>query len=108
MGLAKIINRLKYIDYLIRKRATGDLSSFSKRNGLSKSTLSEILNQMKEMGFPIAYDRSRKTYYYHENGQMIPTLFLKYNEVVQKSELSILTNDDLCFSPSAIFEPCKE
>lgn len=109
MSLVKYIKRVQYIDFMIRKKATGDLESFAKKNRLSKSTLSEIINQLKEMGFPIKYDRSRRTYYYEEEGEMIRCLFLKYGEVVTRGEsVQIGEADKLCFSPSAIFELCTD
>lgn len=109
MGIARYINRLKYIDHMIKKKATGDLGAFAAKNRLSKSGLSEVLNEMKKMGFPIKYDRSRGTYYYEEDGEMIKCLFLKYGEILVREETQcIKVTDELCFSPKAVFELCKE
>lgn len=109
MGFIKYIKRLQFIDHLIKKKATGDLVTFAKKNNLSKSALSEILNEMKEMGFPIKYDRTRKSYYYYDDGQMIRCLFLKYGDVLGRDETKVVMSpDQLCFSPTAIFELCSE
>lgn len=35
MALLKNIKRLKYIDYLIKRKATGDLENFAYKHGLS-------------------------------------------------------------------------
>ncbi|MCW3467825.1 hypothetical protein [Chitinophaga nivalis] len=108
MAIMKYINRLKYIDYMIQRKATGNLDHFAKRNNVSRSTLSEILNDMKEMGYPIKYDRGRRTYYYEEAGEMISCLFLKYGEVLPREKMKqIGMIDKLCFSPTAVFELCK-
>jgi len=32
---------------------------------------------MKELSFPIKYDRTRNTYYYDEAGEMVKNLFIK-------------------------------
>ncbi len=62
MAILKHIKRLKYIDYLIKRKATGDLENFASKNGLSKRAMSDVLNEMKELCFPIKYDRTRYTY----------------------------------------------
>ena len=100
---------MKYIDYMIKQKATGDLASFARKNRLSKRTLSEILHEMKELGFPIQYDRNRVTYYYSEDGEMIPSLFLKYGQVLTREDIKqVGTEDQLCFSPDAVFELCVD
>ncbi|WP_300601759.1 hypothetical protein [Niabella sp.] len=109
MGIAKYINRLKYIDYMIKRKATGNLETFAKKNRLSKSSLSEILSEMKGMGFPIKYDRARSSYYYEEEGEMINSLFMKYGEILSREEVKVISpSEKLCFSPAAIFEICRE
>lgn len=110
MSIIRHFKRVQYIDHMIKNKATGSLEEFARKNSLSKTTLSEILNEMKEMGFPIKYDRKRNSYYYEENGQMIKQLFLKFGEVLPRDELkqSNINTTELCFSPNAIFEPCKD
>jgi hypothetical protein len=109
MSIIKHFKRVQYIDYVIRHKATGDLKTFARRNNISKTTLSEILTEMKAMGFPIKYDRTKKTYFYEENGEMVNCLFLRYGQVLDRNSLKTIdTADKLCFSPNAIFELCKE
>ncbi len=50
MGMKKYINRITFIDYLIKKKATGDLEAFARKNNVSARTLSDILKEMKELG----------------------------------------------------------
>ncbi|TWF40645.1 hypothetical protein FHW36_104328 [Chitinophaga polysaccharea] len=109
MAIIKHFKRIQYIDYVIRHKATGDLESFARRNNISKTTLSEILMEMKAMGFPIKYDRTKRTYFYEEDGEMISCLFLRYGEVLERNQLKTMnTVENLCFSPGAVFEICKE
>ncbi len=109
MAIIKHFKRVQYIDYVIRHKATGDLEAFAQRNNISKTTLSEILAEMKAMGFPIKYDRTRRTYFYEEDGEMISCLFLRYGQVLERNSLKTIdAADKLCFSPSAVFEICKE
>ncbi len=109
MPFLRYFKRLQYIDFMVRRRATGDLDTFAKRNRLSKSALSEVLNEMRQMGFPLKFDRSKKTYYYEHDGEMINCLFLKYGQVLTRDETkAVRPTDSLCFSPSALFEVCGE
>lgn len=77
MSFIKYLNRIKYIDCLIRRGATGDLMTLSKKLELSKSAVSYILKEMKEVGFPIKYSKDRNSYYYEEKGKMTEQFFLK-------------------------------
>lgn len=79
MSILRQFNRLKYIDFLVRKKATGSLEVFAKKNGLSKRGLLNIIADMKEMGFPIKYSRELESYYYYENGEMVNCLFIRSN-----------------------------
>lgn len=107
MSLLKHINRLKYIDYMIKRKATGNLETFSRKNSLCKRALTEIIHEMKELGFPIKYDRKRNTYYYEENGEMVKRLFVKNGEILSREEMSkIDESEDICFSKLKVFELC--
>lgn len=84
MAILKYIRRLRFIDYLIKRKATGNLDSFASKNGLCKMTMTDILNKMKELGFPIKYDRIRNTYYYNEKGPMVKNLFITDDQILSK------------------------
>jgi hypothetical protein len=108
MALLKHIRRLKYIDFMIKRKATGDLENFAGKNGLSKRAMTDVLTEMKELGFPIKYDRSRGTYYYDEAGEMVKNLFIKDGQILSKEQIaSIANNQNLCFSEITVFELCK-
>lgn len=108
MSITKYINRLKYVDYLIKRKATGDLDRFAEKNHLCKSAMAALLNEMKSLGFPIKYDRMRKTYFYDESGEMVKSLFVKDGQVLSKGELAKIGDiENLCFSEVTVFEFCK-
>jgi hypothetical protein len=109
MAILKHIKRLKYIDYLIKRKATGNLEVFAGKNGLSKRAMTDVLNEMKELGFPIKYNRTRNTYYYDEEGEMVKNLFIKDGQILSKEEAAKIGRDDnLCFSEITVFELCKK
>lgn len=65
MSIIKIIDRLRYMDYLIAKESTGSPHEFARRVGLSRSMLYENLDEMRTLGAPIRYDRKRRTFFYY-------------------------------------------
>jgi predicted transcriptional regulator len=77
MSLHKYLERIKYVDHLIRKRSTGNIENLARKLQLSKSGAEKFLREMKEVGFPIAYNKKRKTYYYTEEGKVYNKLFEK-------------------------------
>lgn len=107
MAILKHVKRLKYIDYLIKRKATGDLENLACKNGLSKRAMSDVLNEMKELGFPIKYDRLRCTYFYDEAGEMVKNLFVKDGQILTGEQIAMIGNDsNLCFSPITVFQLC--
>ena len=108
MALLKHIKRMKYIDYMIKRKATGTLEHFANKNGLSKRAMTDVLSEMKELGFPIKYNRVRNTYYYDEAGEMVKNLFIKDGQILSIEQAAKIGRDDnLCFSEITVFELCK-
>jgi predicted DNA-binding transcriptional regulator YafY len=64
MSIIKYLNRITRIHNLIKRRSTGCACKFSEKLDLSKSSLMKNIAEMKELGFPIEFDRLRNTYYY--------------------------------------------
>ena len=107
MALLKHINRLKYVDYMIRRKATGDLNRFAQKNGLCKRAMASVLQEMRELGFPIKFDRKRNTYYYQEQGEMVKALFVKGDQLLSRDQIAVIGNlGNLCFSEVNVFERC--
>ena len=66
MCLLKYIERLKRMDNLIYKKATGTPEEFSEKLGISKSMLMIHLKELKTLGASVEYNSFRKTYFYSE------------------------------------------
>ena len=62
--LLKYTDRLRQADQLIRMEATGTPRAFSQKLGISESYLYGILDEMKDLGLPLAYSKSKLTYVY--------------------------------------------
>ncbi|MES2109046.1 MAG: hypothetical protein V4577_09880 [Bacteroidota bacterium] len=109
MSLLKYFFRLQYIDFLIRRKATGNPQVFAQKNHLSKRGLAKVLNEMKEMGFPIRYDKTTQCYRYTKDGKMAGKLFVEDAQILSRDEIKkeeFSNVDNLCFSETSIFEPC--
>lgn len=71
MSLLKYVERLRRIDDLIRRRATGSAKEFSEKMHVSESQLFLELKEMKELGAPIDYSPSTRSYYYVKNCRLV-------------------------------------
>ena len=93
MSLHVYLERLKFIDNLIRRRATGDAQALAKKLNLSRSQTLEFLKQMREQGFPIEYSRQFSSYYYSENGKLVKDLFEKNLPITDINHINISNNE---------------
>ncbi|WP_345947699.1 DeoR family transcriptional regulator [Mucilaginibacter sp. PAMB04274] len=55
--------RLEYILELIEKNRFRSLSAVAKRFGISTRTLKRMLNNLREQGHQVRYDKRQKKYY---------------------------------------------
>jgi len=75
---------MRFIDSLVRKRATGNYVSLAKKLNLSKTELYNFLNEMKNEGIPIKYSKKLNSFYYTEKGKMTTKL---YEREITKEEM---------------------
>ena len=66
MNIFEELFMLQQIDQLIRTRSTGSPKSLARRLDLSECSIYRLIDRLKGQGLPIAYDKSRQTYYYQE------------------------------------------
>jgi hypothetical protein len=64
MTIFKDLFLLQQVDYLIRIRATGTPEQLANRLGICKRNALRLIAQLRDVGFPVAYDKFRFTYYY--------------------------------------------
>lgn len=74
------IDRLKYLDYLIRVKATGKPRQLAQRLYISERTLYEHISLMRQLGAPIKYCKARQSYCYLEEGEFC-LRFIKHEMV---------------------------
>lgn len=64
------LERLKRMNRLIKEEKTGTPEEFATRLGVSSSHLYRCIDEIKELGAPVNFSRSRKTYYYEYEFEM--------------------------------------
>ncbi len=64
MSLFKYIERVKTMDALIRRKATGAPEKFAERLDIKKTMLMAELQDLRALGAEIAYCKVRESYYY--------------------------------------------
>ena len=68
MYYEETVRRIKMIDRLIRIKGTGTAEALGDRLGISRASVYEYLNLMKNNGAPIKFCKFRQSYYYDEDG----------------------------------------
>lgn len=67
MWIIKYFEKIKRMDNLIAKKATGNPQEFSRKMNFSKRSLMGYIRAMRFLGFPIKYDKERGCYFYKED-----------------------------------------
>jgi hypothetical protein len=58
---------LQRIDSLIRTRATGSPKALCERLEISECSVYRMIERLRDMGLPVAYDKKRQTYFYEKS-----------------------------------------
>jgi predicted DNA-binding transcriptional regulator YafY len=70
MTAIKYINRLKYLDYLVRSHATGNPANLASKMGVSVRSTYDYINDLKELGAPVKWSVHEDSYVYAEEGKL--------------------------------------
>lgn len=66
MNLFSDLFLLERLDHLIRTRATGTPIQLASRLDTSERNVYRLIGKLRDMGFPINYDKNYDSYYYDE------------------------------------------
>ena len=86
MSLIDDRQKLERLDQLIRLKATGSPDELAEKMGTSKRTIFRTINDLKEIGCPIYFDKHKNSYCYQYAGKLI----IKF-EVIDNNQLSQIT-----------------
>jgi predicted DNA-binding transcriptional regulator YafY len=109
--MQKYLERISRIDQLMRLKNTGSAEELAAKLGISRSTLFETLNLMKDYGAEIAYCPHRQTYYYAQEGCF--EIGFKPKNKLSKDDMEKISGGNYFvpttqkfFSPSPILSDC--
>ena len=71
MPAIKFINKLLRINRLVKLKATGSPRELAWKLGISERSVYDYINDMKELGAPIAFSYSHNSYIYYEDGELL-------------------------------------
>lgn len=66
MNVFEVLFHFQHLDYLIRNRATGSPDELARRLGVCRRKALRLIAQLRDQGFPVAFDKADATYYYTE------------------------------------------
>lgn len=71
MSALKYISRMERIDQFIRQERTGNAPAFARRLEISVRQLYNLIDELKDLGLPIEYCRTRQTFFYRYECRII-------------------------------------
>ncbi len=80
MTFLERIRTIERIDQLIRLKATGSPDDLAKKLGVTRSTVYEFIECMKDMDAEIQYCKVRKSFYY-ETEKVLAIGFVEKNKI---------------------------
>ncbi|MEL6863544.1 MAG: HTH domain-containing protein [Bacteroidota bacterium] len=66
MSFIKQLETIRRIDALIQRKSTGTPEQLAQKMSVSRASIYRYINDLKNLGAPVAYCRSRQSYYYTE------------------------------------------
>lgn len=70
MRTSKYLSTLKRIDFLMNRKQTGNSKQLAQKLNCSTATIYRYLNDLKEIGAPIAYSKMFGSYYYYQDFEL--------------------------------------
>lgn len=62
----KHLNRLQFLDQLIRQQSTGNADSLAAKMGISRRQIYNFLNELRDFGLEIDYQRDINSFVYRK------------------------------------------
>jgi biotin operon repressor len=88
MKVFEYLDRISMMHKLVLRQKTGTPEEFARQLGVSRTSLYELIDELRSRGVPIAYSKSAKTYFYRQPYDIAVTCSLKplsYNEAKENS-----------------------
>jgi len=77
MKLFEYLDRITLMHKLVSRQRTGTPEELARSLGVSRTSLYELIDELRSRGAPIAYSKSAKTFFYSEPYDIAVTCTLK-------------------------------
>ena len=81
MAINNYLNRMERIDELIRRQATGSPEELAYKLGICRRRVYDYIDEMRDLGAPIEYNKSAHSFIYTQNGSLIITFQANENKI---------------------------
>jgi biotin operon repressor len=66
MKVFEFLDRISMMHKLVLRQKTGTPDEFARKLGVSRTTLYDLIDELKSRGVPIVYSKSAKTFFYRQ------------------------------------------
>jgi hypothetical protein len=88
MKLFEYLDRISLMHKLVSRQKTGTPDELAHKLGVSRTSLYELIDELRSRGAPIAYSKSARTFFYSQPYDIAVTCTLKpltYTELKERS-----------------------
>lgn len=77
MKVFEYLDRISMMHKLVSRQVTGTPDEFARRLGVSRTSLYELIDELRSRGAPITYSKSAKTFFYSQPYDIAVTCSLR-------------------------------
>ena len=88
MKLFEFLDRISMMHRLVQRRRTGSPCELAGQLGVSRTSLYELIDELRSRGAPILYSKSLKTFYYSEPFDVSVTCTFRALSEVEEKDIS--------------------
>jgi biotin operon repressor len=86
MKVFEYLDRISMMHKLVLRQRTGTPVEFAQQLGVSRTTLYELIDELRSRGAPIVYSKSTKTFFYKQPYDIAVTCSLRPLTYVEEKE----------------------
>jgi predicted transcriptional regulator len=103
MKVFDFLDKMSVFNQLVEQERTGTPSEFAKRLGISRSTLYEIIDELRSRGVEVCYSRTNLTFYYKNPVSLEVRLAVRCIDEMDASEAKKISGGCNIFSSVLFF-----
>lgn len=88
MKVFEYLDRISMMHKLVSRQRTGTPEEFASQLGVSRTSLYELIDELRSRGVPIAYNKSTRTFYYRQPYDIMVTCSLRPMTIDEEKENS--------------------